>query len=88
MAIVVGGGNFFRGATAYEGLERATADYVGMLATCMNSIMLQVCAQTLMSLWAFNSTVVFSELNVGYIACSPHLLLSAAMRDIYNFTGS
>ena len=42
VAIVVGGGNYFRGATAHEGLDRATADYVGMLATCMNALMLQV----------------------------------------------
>ena len=42
VAIVVGGGNYFRGVTAHEGLDRATADYVGMLATCMNALMLQV----------------------------------------------
>ena len=42
IAIVVGGGNYFRGATAHDGLDRATADYVGMLATCMNALMLQV----------------------------------------------
>jgi uridylate kinase len=42
VAIVVGGGNYFRGAAAHEGLDRATADYVGMLATCMNALMLQV----------------------------------------------
>ena len=42
IAIVVGGGNYFRGASAWEGLERASADYVGMLATCMNAIQLQV----------------------------------------------
>ena len=43
VAIVVGGGNYFRGAAAWSswGLERATADNVGMLATCMNAIMLQ-----------------------------------------------
>lgn len=41
MAIVVGGGNFLRGATmAHEGLERATADYMGMLATVMNGLAL------------------------------------------------
>src|SRR5690606_12033410 len=41
MAIVVGGGNFLRGATiAGEGLERATADYMGMLATVMNGLAL------------------------------------------------
>ena len=42
VAVVVGGGNYFRGASAWDGLERATADYVGMLATCMNALMLQV----------------------------------------------
>ena len=43
VAVVVGGGNYFRGASAWGGLERATADYVGMLATCMNALQLQVC---------------------------------------------
>jgi uridylate kinase len=42
VAVVVGGGNYFRGASAWKGLERATADYVGMLATVMNALCLQV----------------------------------------------
>jgi hypothetical protein len=42
IAVVVGGGNYFRGASAGDGLERATADYVGMLATVMNALCLQV----------------------------------------------
>ena len=41
VAIVVGGGNFFRGRDAWEGLDHATADYIGMLATAMNAISLQ-----------------------------------------------
>lgn len=41
IAIVVGGGNFFRGVNRWAGLERTTADYVGMLATVMNAITLQ-----------------------------------------------
>ena len=42
IAVVIGGGNFFRGISASEaGLERATADYIGMLATVMNSLALQ-----------------------------------------------
>ncbi len=42
IAIVVGGGNFWRGAAAAgRGMDRATADYVGMLATVMNSLALQ-----------------------------------------------
>ena len=42
VGIVVGGGNFWRGAAASNrGMDRATADYVGMLATVMNSLALQ-----------------------------------------------
>lgn len=41
IAIVVGGGNFFRGVDRWDGMERATADYVGMLATVMNAMCLQ-----------------------------------------------
>jgi len=42
MAIVIGGGNIFRGAQLSEsGMERATADYMGMLATVINSLALQ-----------------------------------------------
>jgi uridylate kinase len=42
IAIVVGGGNIFRGLVgAAKGMERATADYMGMLATVMNSLALQ-----------------------------------------------
>ena len=42
IALVIGGGNFWRGAAAAgRGMERATADYVGMLATVMNSLAVQ-----------------------------------------------
>ena len=42
LAIVVGGGNIFRGLKgSADGMDRATADYVGMLATVMNAISLQ-----------------------------------------------
>ena len=42
MAVVVGGGNIFRGmAGAADGMDRAQADYIGMLATVMNSLALQ-----------------------------------------------
>lgn len=42
VAVVVGGGNFWRGATVAEtGMDRATADYAGMLATIMNGLALQ-----------------------------------------------
>lgn len=42
LAIVVGGGNIWRGvAGSAKGMDRATADYMGMLATVMNSLALQ-----------------------------------------------
>ncbi len=42
VCLVVGGGNIFRGIQgAAQGLDRATADYIGMLATVMNSLSLQ-----------------------------------------------
>ena len=42
LAVVVGGGNIFRGlAGSAEGMDRAQADYIGMLATVMNALALQ-----------------------------------------------
>jgi uridylate kinase len=47
VAIVVGGGNIFRGlAAAAKGMDRATADYMGMLATVMNALALQDALET------------------------------------------
>jgi len=40
IAIVVGGGNFWRGRSG-EGMDKSTADYMGMLATCINALGLQ-----------------------------------------------
>ncbi len=42
VAVVIGGGNFWRGVTAsIKGMDRTTADYIGMLATVMNALGLQ-----------------------------------------------
>jgi uridylate kinase len=42
ICVVVGGGNIFRGVSqAAEGMERVAADYMGMLATCINGLALQ-----------------------------------------------
>ncbi|MBU3694869.1 MAG: UMP kinase [Rhodocyclaceae bacterium] len=42
IAIVIGGGNLFRGmSAAADSMDRATADYVGMMATVMNALLLQ-----------------------------------------------
>ncbi|MEQ8655339.1 MAG: UMP kinase [Kiloniellales bacterium] len=48
IALVVGGGNIFRGVgNSTEGLDRATGDYMGMLATVMNALALQNALETL-----------------------------------------
>jgi len=42
LGIVIGGGNIFRGiAASAEGMDRASSDYMGMLATCINALALQ-----------------------------------------------
>ncbi len=45
VAIVVGGGNFWRGRYGHD-MERTTSDYMGMLATTMNALALQDCLET------------------------------------------
>lgn len=72
IAVVVGGGNYFRGASAWAGLERATADYVGMLATVMNALCLQVCAEILSAVLhgSYASCRVSGHTCVRY-ACAP-----------------
>jgi uridylate kinase len=48
LAIVIGGGNFIRGAqTASLGIERGTADYMGMLATLVNGLALQAAVEAM-----------------------------------------
>ena len=48
LAVVIGGGNYIRGAQASKsGIKRATADYMGMLATVINALALQDCLEGL-----------------------------------------
>ncbi|VAV93531.1 Uridine monophosphate kinase [hydrothermal vent metagenome] len=48
ICLVIGGGNIFRGLSASEqGMERATADYMGMLATVMNALAMQNALESL-----------------------------------------
>ncbi|CAH8385862.1 unnamed protein product [Eruca vesicaria subsp. sativa] len=49
VAIVVGGGNIFRGSTwaGCSGLDRSSADYIGMMATVMNAIFLQATMESI-----------------------------------------
>ena len=69
LAVVVGGGNFIRGATfsAEGNIPRATADYMGMLATVLNAVALQ---ETMESMG--QPTRVMSAISV-YSVCEPFL---------------
>ena len=68
VAIVVGGGNFYRGmAAAAEGMERATADYAGMLATVLNALALQDALERAGANTRVQSALVVSEVAEPYI---------------------
>ncbi len=68
LAIVVGGGNFYRGmAAAAEGMERATADYAGMLATLLNALALQDALERLGAQTRLQSALGVSEVAEPYI---------------------
>jgi len=68
VAIVVGGGNFYRGmAAAADGMERATADYAGMLATLLNALALQDALEKLGVQTRVQSAIAVSEVAEPYI---------------------
>ena len=68
IAIVVGGGNFYRGmAAAAEGMERATADYAGMLATLLNALALQDALEQQGADTRVQSALVVAEVAEPYI---------------------
>jgi uridylate kinase len=68
LAIVVGGGNIFRGVSKSAGeMDRATADYVGMLATVMNAVSLQDALERRGLKTRVMSAIEMSELAEPYI---------------------
>jgi uridylate kinase len=68
VAIVLGGGNIFRGVKgATEGMDRATADYMGMLATVMNCLALQDTLEHLGVYTRVLSAITMQELCEPYI---------------------
>ena len=68
LAIVVGAGNFYRGLeVAAEGMERATADYAGMLATLLNALALQDALERLGAVTRVQSAITVSEVAEPYI---------------------
>ena len=68
LAIVVGGGNIYRGiSAAAEGMDRATADYAGMLATVLNALALQDALERLGADTRVLSAIEVSEVAEPYI---------------------
>lgn len=68
IAIVIGGGNIFRGiAASTEGMDRATADYMGMLATTLNSLALQDALEHAGVVTRVQSAIAMQELAEPYI---------------------
>jgi len=68
MAIVVGGGNIYRGLrSAAEGMDRATGDYMGMLATVLNALALQDALEKLGAVTRVQSAIEVSEVAEPYI---------------------
>ncbi|MZQ81557.1 UMP kinase [Paenibacillus sp. 5J-6] len=68
VAIVVGGGNIWRGIAGSEkGMDRATADYMGMLATVMNSLALQDALENIEVPTRVQSSITMQQVAEPYI---------------------
>jgi uridylate kinase len=68
VAIVVGGGNIYRGlAAAAKGMDRATGDYMGMLATVLNALALQDALEKIGAVTRVQSAITISEVAEPYI---------------------
>lgn len=68
IAVIVGGGNFFRGLQASaKGMDRATADYIGMLATVMNALSLQYFLEKIGVSTRVQSAITMQEVAEPYI---------------------
>jgi uridylate kinase len=68
VAIVVGGGNIYRGlAGAAQGMDRATGDYMGMLATVLNALALQDALEKAGAVTRVQSAITISEVAEPYI---------------------
>jgi uridylate kinase len=68
VAVVIGGGNIFRGlAASARGMERASADYMGMLATVLNALALQNALESKGVTTRVQSAIEMRQLAEGYI---------------------
>jgi len=68
VAVVVGGGNIWRGAAgSAQGMDRASADYMGMLATCINALALQDCLEKISVDTRVQTAIEMKEVAEPYI---------------------
>jgi uridylate kinase len=68
IGLVIGGGNIFRGiAASAQGMDRASSDYMGMLATCINSLALQDALEKEDVPTRVQSAIVMDEIAEPYI---------------------
>ena len=68
VAMVIGGGNIFRGvAASSQGMDRASADYMGMLATMMNSLAMQDALEKIGVVTRVQSAIEMQEIAEPYI---------------------
>ncbi|MCB0377173.1 MAG: UMP kinase [Bdellovibrionales bacterium] len=68
LGIVIGGGNIFRGvAAAAKGMDRASSDYMGMLATCINALALQDALENLGVQTRVQSAIEMAQIAEPYI---------------------
>lgn len=68
VGIVIGGGNIFRGvAASAKGMDRASSDYMGMMATCINALALQDALEKLGADTRVQSAIQMNEIAEGYI---------------------
>ncbi len=68
VVVVVGGGNIFRGLSGSEkGIERATGDYMGMLATVINALALQDALEKLGAPTRVQSAIAMSQIAESFI---------------------
>ncbi len=68
LALVIGGGNIFRGlAASSKGMDRASADYMGMLATMINSLAMQDALEKLGVATRVQSAIAMQEVAEPYI---------------------
>lgn len=68
IGIVIGGGNIFRGvAASANGMDRASSDYMGMLATCINSLALQDALEKIDLPTRVQTAIAMAEIAEPYI---------------------